>query len=449
MKTSDGTLFESDSIWRILLRIAPPVMLAQLIQALYNIVDSYFVGKFSGDGLTALSVLFPIQFLITAFSVGTGVGVNTFMARLYAQNKTDEANKTAGTGMVLAVIMWILFAAVLVLCMKPYVMASANTPQAVDYAITYGNIVCVGSLGIFLESIWTKVLQAGGNMRIPMFAQVAGAIINIILDPLLIFGFGSFTGMGIAGAALATVIGQFSAAIITAFGGVRKPPKIKEMLKFAKPIYRYGYPQILMQILMTLYIIVLNIILAGFSDAAVTVLGLYYKMQTFFFIPLMALQTCIVPMLSYNYTRNQFERCRKVMSSSILMSVIFMLLGIFCFEFLPETLINIFSKDAEVMEIGTSAFRIIGLSFFSAVFSLIMPVFFQAIGKAKQSVVLSLTRQIFCLIPIFWFFSLFGVQYTWIAFPASETITGAVGLILYFNQIRKWKNTVPPKIKSL
>lgn len=435
---ADSNVFGTERIGKILSRIAPPVMLAQLIQALYNIIDSYFVGQFSGSGLTALSVVFPIQFIVTALAVGTGVGVNTQMSRLYAQGYKEDADRTAGTGTVLAVFTWALFAAAAVLIMKPYVTASAKSPEAIAYAITYGDIVCVGGLGMFLESVWTKVHQASGNMRLPMLAQIAGAVTNIILDPLLIWGWGAIPKMGIAGAAVATILGQVVAAAITGVTGFRRPPKRKALLRYVGPVYLLGYPYMMMQALATVYIVVLNVILAGFSDEAVTVLGLYYKMQTFFFIPLFGLQTCIVPLLSYNYARGNYSRCRRVMKDSVVTALGFMLVGVLCFAFIPGALIGIFSRDAVVLEIGKSAFRIIGLSFPSAVLSLMMPVFFQAIGAARPSILLAVTRQVFCLIPIFWLLSRLGMQYTWLAFPVAETITGALGTILYFRQIRAW-----------
>ena len=330
-----GALFESEKVWKLLLRITPPVMLAQLIQALYNIVDSYFVGRYSGNGLTALSVIFPLQLIITALAVGTGVGLNTQMSRLYARRRREEADAAAGAGMVLAVLSWLVFAVVSLLLMRPYVRLSANTPEAVDYAVTYGNIVCGGSLGIFLESCWTKVHQAGGNMKLPMAAQIAGALTNIVLDPILIFGLGPVPELGVAGAAIATVAGQFVAAAITGVRGWRRPPALKKLGTYARPIYRLGYPSILMQSLYPVYIVALNVILAGFCDEAVTVLGLYYKLQTFFFIPLMGLETCIVPVLSYNYTRARYDRCREIMRVAFLISSAFMLVGTLCFWLIP------------------------------------------------------------------------------------------------------------------
>lgn len=400
VKENDGEFFGTQKVWKILLKTAPPVMFAQLIQALYNIVDSFFVGRYSEAGLTALSVIFPVQLIITALAVGTGVGVNTKMSRQYAAGDMEGANKTGGVGGVTAVVMWALFSVLSVTLMRPYVMTSAQSSEAVEDAVRYGTIVCAGSIGIFLESIWTKVHQAGGNMLLPMIAQIAGALTNIIFDPLLMFGLWIFPELGVAGAAYATVFGQIVAAGIVGVKGFRKPPKIKEFPRNIKAIFGLGYPSILMQMLYTVYIVVLNVILAGFSDQAVTVLGLYYKIQTFFFIPLMGLQTCIVPILSYNYQQGKYERDKEIMRDSLLISVLFMVVGVLCFELLPGPLIGIFSKDETVHTIGVVAFRIIGSSFIPAVFSLLMPVFFQAIGKAVPSVLLSLTRQIFCLIPV-------------------------------------------------
>lgn len=430
--------FGRERIGTILRRIAPPVMLAQLIQAFYNIVDSFFVGKYSTDSLTALSVIFPLQLIIIALAVGTGVGVNTYMARKFAKDEPEAAYRTAGAGMILALISWAVFAALSLLAMRPYVMTSAKSPAAVADAITYGNIVCAGSLGVFLEGTWTKVHQSRGNMRLPMIAQVVGALTNIALDPILIFGLGPFPEMGVAGAAWATVLGQVTAAAITGIKGFHKPPKGADLLHCIKRIYFYGYSSILMQALYTVYIVALNIILAEFSDAAVTVLGLYYKVQSFFFIPLMGLQTCIVPVISFNFTRASYDRCKDTMRISILISMAFMVVGTACFAFFPRQLMGIFSDSQEVISIGATAFPIIGSSFIFAVLSLMTPVFFQAIGDGKTSLLLSLARQIFCLIPIFWLFSLIGLNYAWIAFPASEIIVGGIGLLLYLRVARGW-----------
>ncbi len=448
VRRADGEFFGTEPVWKILLRIAPPVMLAQLIQALYNVVDSFFVGRYSGDGLTALSVIYPIQLIITALAVGTGVGVNTQMSRLYAKGRTEAANKTGGAGILLALVMWALFTVIVLPILRPFSEASATSPAAVEDAVVYGTICCAGSVGVFCESIFSKIHQARGNMLLPMIAQIAGALVNIVLDPVLIFGWGAIPQMGVAGAAWATVLGQVTAAVITGVRGFRKPPALRRIWRYVKRILLLGYPSILMQAMYTVYIVALNFILAGFSDAAVTVLGLYYKIQSFFFIPLFGLQTCIVPVLSYNYARANYARVRGVMRDSLIVSASFMLAGVLCFELIPRGLLSLFSHDEEVFAIGATAFRIIGASFFPAVLSLMLPVFFQAIGKALPSVMLSLTRQVFCLIPLFWGFSLIGLGYAWIAFPAAELITGAVGVVLYFRQTARWKRELPPRVSG-
>ena len=438
IKTENQDFFGTEKIGKILLKIAPPVMLSQLIQALYNIVDSFFVGRYSADALTAVTVVYPIQIVIIAIAVGTGVGVNTYMARKYAQNNARRANNTAGTGMILALCSWAVFAVLSTLVMRPYVMTSATEPGAIEQAVTYGRIACIGSIGTFLESNWSKVHQSRGNMRLPMIAQVVGALTNVVLDPILIFGVGPVPSLGIAGAAYATVAGQVIAAVIVGVKGFCKPPKWDEFKICTARIYRYGYSSIIMQMLYTVYIVMLNMILAGFSDSAVTVLGLYYKAQSFFFIPLIGLQTCIVPVISFNFARNNYVRCRETMRKSMLISLSFMVVGVLCFIFLPTQLLHIFSDSEQVIAIGKKAFPIIGCSFISAVFSLMLPVFFQAIGRGAASLLLSLTRQIFCLVPVFWALSKIGLDYTWIAFPVAETVAGTVGYILYRRQLKRW-----------
>ena len=435
---AQSEFFGSERIGKILWKIAPPVMLAQLIQALYNIVDSFFVGRYADDALTAVTVIYPLQLIIIALAVGTGVGLNTYMARKYAQHANQKASDAAGTGMVLAVLTWLAVSAVVVPLMRIYVKTSASEPGAIEQAVTYGRIVCLGSLGTFLEGCWSKVHQARGNMRLPMIAQIAGALVNVVLDPLLIFGIGPFPALGIAGAAYATVLGQCVSAVIVGVRGACKPPKVSDMRFYAKRIYHYGYLSIAMQMLYVVYIVILNVILAGFSDAAVTVLGLYYKAQSFFFIPLFGLQTCIVPLLSYNFTRRSYERCRETMRDALLVSLAFMAVGVLCFTLLPEQLLRLFSKSPAVIAIGRAAFPIIGSSFLAAVFSLMTPVFFQAIGNGLASLMLSLTRQIFVLVPVFWACSKISLDSAWIAFPVAELIAGALGTMLYVRQLSLW-----------
>ena len=319
--------FGTDSIFKTLLKLAPPIMFAQLIQALYNIIDSFFIGKYSEGGLTALSIIYPIQLLMIALAVGTGVGINTLMAHYAGINKKSESDESAGIGTILAIILWVIFALICYFIMPGYAKMSTNSDNVIRQVTIYGRIVCIFSFGLFLESIWTKVLQAGGNIKIPMIAQIIGAVVNIILDPILIFGFYKIPEMGIAGAAIATVLGQIAAALIVMRKGYKKPPEISKFLGYIKRIYKFGFPNILMQSAYTFYILGLNLILKTFSNQAITALGLYYKWQTFFFIPLGALQTCIVPIISYNYASGKYDRCKKTLIYSVLMGLCLMFLG--------------------------------------------------------------------------------------------------------------------------
>lgn len=427
----DSSFFGNEKISRILIKIAPPVMLAQLIQALYNIIDSFFVGKYSETGLTALSIIYPLQLLMIAIAVGTGVGINTCIAHYRGLNEDKKADDIAGIGTPLAVVLWLLFAAVCYIIMPYYARMSTASEEVINEVIIYGRIVCVFSTGLFAESIWTKILQADGDMKTPMYAQIAGAITNIILDPILIFGMLGLPAMGIAGAAIATVAGQFVAAVIVMKRGFRKTPDIKKYPAGLAHIYKMGIPNILMQSAYTFYILGLNLILSGFSDQAVTALGLYYKWQTFFFIPLGALQTCIVPILSYNYAKGNYERCRKTMLTSLLYGFGLMFIGTLCFEFIPTQMIKVFSSDINVIEIGTNGFRIIGVSFIPMVTSLIFPVYFQAIGRPVQSSILTIVRTVVLFVPLGYLFAKLGLLYFWFTYPITELITSAIGGIMY------------------
>lgn len=425
MEQSD--LFGTEKISKLLLRLAPPVMLAQLIQALYNIVDSLFVGRYSDSGLTALSIIYPLQLLMIAFAVGTGVGINTVMAAKLGIGDRETANEYAGVGTPLAAALWLLFAAVCWAIMPAYARMSTDSEAVIADVVTYGRIVCVFSFGLFLESTWTKVLQANGNMKTPMFAQILGAVTNILLDPLLIFGL----KMGIAGAAVATVAGQMVAALIVMRKGFRRPPKPTLFPHHIREIFRLGLPNILMQSAYTFYILGLNLILATFSDEAVTALGLYYKWQTFFFIPLGAMQTCIVPVISYNFAAHNIDRCKKTLNDSVLFGVALMALGTLCFVSIPAQMLRVFTSDEQVIAIGRVGFPFVGGSFIPMVTAQIFPVFFQAVGSSLKSSALPVIRTVVLFVPLGYLFSRFGLNWFWLAFPVTETLTSCVGFAFY------------------
>ena len=429
--------FGTERISKILLKLAPPVMLASLIQALYNIVDSLFIGRYAETGLTALSIIYPVQLLMIALAVGTGVGINTRMASLRGKGKSEEADATAGIAAPLELLLWFIFAAVCLFGMPAFARMSTNSEEVIRDIIIYGRITGICSIGLFLESGWTKVLQADGNMKTPMTAQIIGALINIALDPLLIFGYGPFPQMGIAGAAIATVIGQISAALVVMKKGLKKSPPSYKYKEIIKNVFRLGFPNMLMQTAYTYYILGLNLILASFSDQAVTTLGLYYKWQTFFFIPLGAMQTCIVPVISYNYSAGNLDRCKRTLRDSVIFGMVLMSLGTLCFVLIPEQMLKVFSSDEQVINIGRIGFRWIGISFIPMVTSLIFPVFFQATGFGGRSSFLTIIRTVFCFVPLGWLFSRLGLDWFWVTFPLTETITTIIGLYFYKNFLKQ------------
>lgn len=429
METTE--FFGTEKISKILWKLAPPVMLAQLIQALYNIVDSLFVGRYSDSGLTALSIIYPLQLLMIAFAVGTGVGINTVMAAKLGVGKKKEAEEYAGVGTPLAIAMWFVFAVTCWFIMPAYAKMSTDSVDVISDVIVYGRIVCVFSFGLFLESIWTKVLQANGNMKTPMAAQILGAVTNIILDPLLIFGMFGLPELGIAGAAIATVAGQIVAAIVVWRGGFKKSPKREIYPHHVARIFRLGVPNILMQSAYTFYILGLNLILATFSDQAVTALGLYYKWQTFFFIPLGAMQTCIVPIISFNYAARNIDRCKKTLSAAVCFGWVLMAMGTLCFNLFPTQMLKVFTSDALIIEIGSVGFHFVGISFIPMVTSLIFPVFFQAVGYSLKSSFLTVIRTVVLFVPLGFLFSRLGLNWFWMTFPVAEVITSAVGLLYY------------------
>lgn len=423
--------FGSEKISKILFKLAPPVMLAQLIQALYNIVDSLFVGRYSDSGLTALSIIYPVQLLMIAISVGSGVGINTVMASKLGVGDDKSAKEYAGVSVPLAIALWLVFAVVCYFLMPFYAKISTDSQEVIEDVIIYGRIVCVFSFGLFLESVWTKILQAKGDMTTPTVAQVCGAITNIILDPILIFGLFGMKELGVAGAAIATVAGQIVAALVVMKKALTKSPRLKNYPTYLKNIYRAGIPNILMQSAYTFYIFGLNMILAGFSDAAVTALGLYYKWQTFFFIPLGAMQTCIVPVISYNYATKNIDRCKNTLKTSVIFGVVFMAIGGLVFNVIPEAMLKVFTSDQAVIDIGKVGFHFVGVSFIPLVTSLTFPVFFQAVGSSVKSSLLTVVRTVVCFVPLGYLFSRLGLNWFWLTFPMTEIITTVVGFIFY------------------
>ena len=431
---------EDTPILKLLLKLSPPVMLALLIQSVYNIVDSYFVAKFSGDGLTALSIIYPIQLLMLALATGTGAGVNILISRMDGVGDIKSQNDVVKSGMFLGAVNFVVFALFGLLSIKGYYNISSNIEGVRREGIMYGQIILLFSFGMFLEANCTKMLQAKGNMVVPTIAQIVGAVINVILDPILIFGKFGFPQMGIRGAGIATVIGQWVTMAIVLVN-VLKYYKFKGRidLKSCVKIYKFGIPSIILQSLYTFYIVGLNLVLKLFTEDAVAVLGIYYKLQTFFFIPLTGLQQVIVPVVSYNYGAEKYKRVKQTLWYSVAIACSVMLVGIIMFMVFPRELISIFSQQENVLNIGSSALRIISTSFIPAGFVLMFIVYCQGVNRGGYSILLTVLRQVILFVPLAWLFHYKGLFYVWFTFPATEIITALMSFYLYFVRDKRSK----------
>lgn len=418
-------------IHRLLLKLSPPVMLALLIQSVYNIVDSFFVARYSSEGLTALSIVYPIQLLMTALATGTGAGVNLLISRMDGQGETKKQSDIVTCGMILAVFHFLLFGILGVLLSGGYFRLSSENELVCAQGVIYANIIFAGSLGISVESICTKILQARGNTTLPMAAQIVGTVTNIILDPVLIFGLFGAPRLGIAGAAIATVLGQWAAMAIT-FTAVRRiyPRHGKWSVQSCFQIYQNGIGSIVTQSLYTLYIVGLNMILALFSEDAVTVLGIYYKIQSFFFIPLLGFQQVLLPVISHNYGAKQIGRIQQTVRFAALLSTGLMLAATVVFWLFPEPLLGVFSSKEELLRIGGYALRIISLSFVPAGITIVVTSHLQGIAKMKLSVFVIVLRQVILLVPLAWLLHFAGLEAVWWTFPLTEVIVAAVSRVV-------------------
>ena len=423
---------EEKSVPKLLLKLAPPVMLAMLIASIYNIVDSYFVSSYSQDGLTALSIIYPVQLLMTAVSTGVGSGINIIVSRMDGMGDSHSQSRILKTGILLGVIDYVIFTIIAMLTIGSFIRVSSNITEVRTMGLQYSKIVILYSLGMFVEANCTKILQAKGRMVLPMIAQVVGALINIVLDPILIFGKCNFPEMGIEGAGISTVLGQHMAMIIVLVAVLKSySVKGKFSIKDSLSIYRLGLPSIVLQALYTVYIVGLNLVLKTFTEDAVAVLGIYYKEQSFFIIPLIGLQQVILPIISYNYGANSPKRIQQTLWYSVGVSSVVMLIANIVYTIIPDRLTEIFSNKPEVIHIGSHALSVISFSFVPLVFSMLMPVYFQGINKAKYSIVLTVLRQVILFVPIAWILHYFGLYYVWFTFPITDSITTITSLVMY------------------
>lgn len=431
---------------KLLISMSLPMMISMLVQALYNIVDSIFVSQINEYALRAVSLAFPIQSLMIAVAVGTSVGINAFVSRSLGEKEFEKANAIAVNGIFIELVSYVVFALIGIFGSVPFFASQTDIPEVRQYGTTYLTICCVISMGIFVQVTFERLLQATGKTFYTMITQGVGAVVNLILDPILIFGYLGMPKMGVTGAAAATVAGQIVAAILAIIFNLKCNKELHLSFKKFKPngqiisqIYKVGAPSIVVQAIGSVMTYGMNLILAAFG-AAQTVFGIYFKLQSFIFMPVFGLNNGMVPIIAYNYGAGKKERVIKTIKSSIKYGVAIMLLGLLIMEIFTVQLLSMFNATPEIIEIGVPALRIICLSFIFAGFCIIVGSAFQALGNGVYSMIVSIARQLCVLLPVAYLFSLSGnVNLIWWSFPIAEI--ASVAMSTYF-LIRIYKKII-------
>ena len=420
----------------LLIKLSVPMMVSMLVQALYNVVDSVFVSHVSESALTAVSLAFSLQNVMIAVGVGTGVGVNALLSKSLGEKNQERANKTAENGIFLALCSYAAFFVIGLTCMKPYFYAQTRDPDIALQGIHYLRVCSVLSLGLFLQTMSEKLLAATGRTHLSMISQLIGAIVNIILDPIFIFGYCGEALSGTTGAAVATVIGQFCGAATAIFFNLKKNPDIQISFRGFRPsleairrIYVVGLPSIAMQCVGSVMTFFMNQILMGFSATAVAVFGVYFKLQSFVFMPIFGLNNGMVPIISYNYGARNPARVKKTIRMAICYAEVIMLVGFCVFQFLPDKVLGIFAASDAMLAIGIPALRIICPHFLLAGIGIVLGSVFQALGNGVFSLIVSVCRQLVVLIPAAWLLSKTGnVNMVWWSFLIAEVVSLTLSL---------------------
>ncbi|MBQ2927670.1 MAG: MATE family efflux transporter [Oscillospiraceae bacterium] len=420
-------------VGKLLTNMAVPMILSMLVQALYNVVDSIYISQISESAVTALSLAFPVQNLQIGFAVGIGVGVNSLLSKSLGQKDQEAANLTAGNGMILMFIVTVAFMLFGIFGVRPYYEMQSTVRETVEGGIVYSRICCLLTLGIFMEILGERLLQATGRTVHTMITQSTGAIINIILDPILIHGWFGLPAMGIAGAAWATVIGQWAAALLALYFNEKQNPEVQFGRRYAKldpaivrQILTVGIPSIIMNGIGSIMNFGMNQILQGFTETATSVFGIYFKLQSFFFMPLFGINGATISIIAYNYGARKPERIVKTLKLACGSALCLMICGLLAFQLLPDLLLDLFNPSDTFLEIGRAALRTISWSFPVAAVCISLGASFQALGNGMYSTITSLCRQMFVLLPAAYLLSLSGnVNLVWLAYPIAEVVSGA------------------------
>ncbi|WP_082020798.1 MATE family efflux transporter [Candidatus Soleaferrea massiliensis] len=426
-------------VFPLLMSMAIPPMISMLIQSMYNIVDSIFVAQMGEDALTAVSLAFPLQNLVLAVAVGLGVGLNSCIARSLGARKFDEVNRTATHGIVFTALHALLFVILGLVLIQPFIRMFTQDETVFSYACQYSYIVICFSFGSLFHINIEKMFQATGNMVMPMILQAVGAVINIILDPILIFGKFGFPQMGVAGAAVATIIGQITACVLAVILFARNSGGIHISLKgfktdagIAKRVYSVAVPSALMIAMPSILVSILNGILSAVSQTAVAVFGLYYKIQTFVYMPASGLVQGMRPIVSYNYGAGLQKRLYATLKSSLLVIGVIMLIGTGLFMLMPESILSLFNATQDMMDIGVPALRIISAGFLFSTVGVILSGAFEALGRGLQSLTITMIRQLILIPPLaILLMRPLGLAGVWMTFPLSELAAAIVAVFLF------------------
>ncbi len=442
-----GTMPEN----KLLLSMAVPMMISMLVQALYNIVDSIFVSRICEDALTAVSMAFPWQNIVIAIAVGFGVGINALLSRALGQKNAERVNQVAVNGLLLAGLSYLLVLVAGLIGIRAYMRTQTDIETIVNYGITYLNICILCSFGVFVEITFERFLQATGRTVYSMITQLTGAITNIILDPILIFGLLGFPKLGIAGAAWATVIGQCVGAVVAVMLNHFKNPGVHLRLRHIRPngrlmgeITAISIPSIIMSCISSLTCFVMNMILIAYSSTAVAVFGVYFKLQSFVFMPVFGLNNGMVPIIAYNYGAQKPERIHKTIRLGMAYAVAIMAVGLLVFQLIPKQLLLMFDASDAMLEIGAPALRIMSLAFVFAGIGIASSSACQAFGYSVYSMLISIARQIVVLIPAAYLLSLTGVlRSIWFAFPIAEIVSLFLSLFFLRTTLKKTGMAMP------
>lgn len=442
-----GTMPEN----KLLLSMAVPMMISMLVQALYNIVDSIFVSRICEDALTAVSMAFPWQNIVIAIAVGFGVGINALLSRALGQKNAERVNQVAVNGLLLAGLSYLLVLVAGLIGIRAYMRTQTDIETIVNYGITYLNICILCSFGVFVEITFERFLQATGRTVYSMITQLTGAITNIILDPILIFGLLGFPKLGIAGAAWATVIGQCVGAVVAVMLNHFKNPEVHLRLRHIRPngrlmgeITAISIPSIIMSCISSLTCFVMNMILIAYSSTAVAVFGVYFKLQSFVFMPVFGLNNGMVPIIAYNYGAQKPERIHKTIRLGMVYAVAIMVVGLLVFQLIPKELLRMFDASDAMLEIGAPALRIMSLAFVFAGIGIVSGSSCQAFGYSVYSMLISIARQIVVLIPAAYLLSLTGVlRSIWFAFPIAEIFSLILSLFFLRTTLKKTGMALP------